>query len=173
MQENVKAVAGAVRTGESLSAAIGQGGIFPPIAAQLAAVGERSGDMPRQLDGRGKPVSSCSHSGWSRKSSWKMWSVSKRDESKTGSSIQARVKRVDVKDSVSSFPRVSRQNFRLPDGGKGGYPYAVTPRWKGNRVGMTVTIPPTSGRSGERATGPFLLLASGPSSGNVVSVIIA
>jgi general secretion pathway protein F len=49
MQENVKAVAGAVRTGESLSAAIGQGGIFPPIAAQLAAVGERSGDMPRQL----------------------------------------------------------------------------------------------------------------------------
>jgi len=49
MQENVKGVAGAVRTGESLSAAIGAGGFFPPIAAQLAAVGERSGDMPRQL----------------------------------------------------------------------------------------------------------------------------
>ena len=49
MQENVKGVAGAVRTGKSLSAAIGAGGFFPPIAAQLAAVGERSGDMPRQL----------------------------------------------------------------------------------------------------------------------------
>lgn len=49
MQESVKRIAGSIRTGERLSVAIGADGFFPPIAAQLAAVGERSGTMSGQM----------------------------------------------------------------------------------------------------------------------------
>lgn len=42
-------VAGQVRTGEKLSGVFAADGFFPSLAAQLAAVGERSGDMARQM----------------------------------------------------------------------------------------------------------------------------
>ncbi len=41
----------AVRRGESLASSLRLSGVFPPLVARVAAVGEKSGDLPRMLTG--------------------------------------------------------------------------------------------------------------------------
>lgn len=50
MREALKRAAFKVREGSAFSRALGESGLFPPVALRLIASGERSGELPRMLD---------------------------------------------------------------------------------------------------------------------------
>ncbi len=50
MREALKRAAFKVREGSAFSRALGESGLFPPVALRLIASGERSGELPRMLE---------------------------------------------------------------------------------------------------------------------------